>query len=114
MPKELLKKLIALFERLPYTERGIRITEDLLKTTVEQLNAAEGRTLPQNANKERAENMHDGLDKRIKIARHNDTMTAPIVSDELAKRGVVEINSIKNPATGRQIKATRLLPEWAW
>jgi cell envelope opacity-associated protein A len=115
MPKELLMKLTMLFESgLPYTERGITITENLLKVTVELLNAAEGRILPQNARNASIENTPDGLDKCIKIALQSDTRTANIVSDELAKRGVVEITSIENPKTGNQIKATRLLPDWAW
>ena len=86
MPEKLLKKLLNLFERLPYRERGISINADLLRTTVELLNAVEGNILPQNCRNDIAERTPDGLDKRIKIALQSDTRTANIVSDELAKK----------------------------
>ena len=114
MPEKLLKKLLNLFERLPYRERGISINADLLRTTVELLNAVEGNILPQNCKRNIAEKTPDGLDKRIKIALRSNTLTANIVSDELANKGVVEVTTIKNPNTGRQIKATRLHKEWTW
>jgi hypothetical protein len=114
MPEKLLNKLLNLFERLPYMIRGIRINADLLRTTVEVLNAAEGKILPQNCRSDIAERTPDGLDRRVKIALQSDLRTADIVSDELAERGVVEVTTIENPATGRQIKATRLLKAWTW
>ena len=83
---KIVEKLLNLFERLPYRERGISINADLLRTTVELLNAVEGNILPQNCRNDIAERTPDGLDKRIKIALQSDTRTANIVSDELAKK----------------------------
>jgi len=40
--------------------------------------------------------------------------TANIISDVLAKAGIVEIVQVENPDTGRIVKGTRLLQGWDW
>jgi len=109
-----MKKVFAKFKYLPYRERGIQINEDLIVTTIEILNNSNNYILPQNARNEIMEKTPDGLDKRIKRKLRKNTRTANIISDVLENKGIVEVTYIKNPKTGRKIKATRLLKEWRW
>jgi len=100
---------------LPFKhDRGIRITRELIQAAVEILNAAPDRTLPQHCRNARREYTPDGLDRRIKERLDSDLRTANIISDILAEAGVVEVRNIPNPATGRMIKATKLLDKWRW
>ena len=114
MPQELLIKLKSLFRNLPYNERGIKITLDLLKVTIEILNNATDKTLPQNCRNATADNTPNGLDKLVKINLPTSQRTANIVSDILKKKKIVEVIYIQNEKTGRKIKGTRLLCSWTW
>ena len=99
---------------LPFRHRGIRITRKLIQAAIEILNDAPGRLLPQHCRNARREYTPDGLDRRIKERLDDDTRTANILSDILQDAGIVEVTKVSNPETGRMIKATRLLGEWAW
>ena len=99
---------------LPFKHRGIRITRDLIRAAAEILNATPDRTLPQHCRNARREYTPDGFDRRIKERLNDDTRTANIVSDVLEEAGVVEVLKVENPATGRMVKATKLVEEWSW
>jgi hypothetical protein len=43
-----------------------------------------------------------------------DLRTANFISDILAESGIVKVIHIKNPNTGRTVKATQLKEEWTW
>ncbi|GHV83670.1 hypothetical protein AGMMS50212_10100 [Spirochaetia bacterium] len=88
---EILSLLICKIVKPPFTYRGIKITEELLCTTLEILNAEETKALPQNARNLSAEDTPDGLDKRIKIKLCGNTRVANIVSDILAEKEIIEI-----------------------
>jgi len=112
MPEDFIKKVLGLFEQLPYRERGILINSNLIIATIEILNSNKEKTLLQNARSEIMEKTPDGLDKLIKRKLKSNTRTANIISDILQEKGIVEVIKIKNKKTGRLIKATRLLNEW--
>lgn len=114
VPENITKKVFDGLPNLPYRKRGIKIHQYLIQTTLKILNDAEDRTLPQNARNLSVQETPDGLDKRIKIKLGTDLRTANIVSDELEETGAVEVKKIKNPDTGRKIKATKLLEEFSW
>jgi len=114
MPHIIQEKLKSLFPKLPYRKRGIIITFDLLKVTIEILNDANDKTLPQNCRNEVAEKTPDGLDKKIKINLPTTQRTANIVSDVLKEKKVVKIILVQNKKTRRMIKGTRLLGNWTW
>lgn len=99
---------------LPFHERGIKIDHKLIKTTIDILNAAPSRTLPQNCRNDIRERTPDGLDRRIKDALNTDLRTANIVSDVLAECSIVKIVKVVNPNTGRLIKGTRLIDGKFW
>jgi len=94
--------------------RGIWITRELIRATIEELNAAPDRLLPQNCRNWRKQKTPHGLDRRIKERLGTDTRTANIVSDVLEAAGVVEVRKTRNQGTGRDVKATKLCPTWSW
>jgi hypothetical protein len=114
MSPKLSNELKNLFPNLPYRERGIKITLDLLKVTIKILNNATNKTLPQNCRNETAEKTPYGLDKLVKINLPTSQRTANIVSDILAKKKIVKIIHVKNKKTERMIKGTCLVNKWTW
>lgn len=100
--------------KVPFKHRGIMITQELIKTAIELLNAEPAKTLPQNCRNDVRERTPDGLDRRIKESLHTDLRTANIISDVLEKAGIVEVIRVINSQTGRGVKGTRLLVEWNW
>jgi len=101
-------------QRIPFRHRGILITQDLIRAAIEELNAAPNRVLPQNCRQLRKEDTPDGLDRRIKERLNTDLRTANIISDVLQEVGIAEVIRVRNPDTGRMIKATRLRDPWNW
>ena len=99
---------------VPFGHRGIRVTRELVQATVEILNAAPARTLAQHCRNASRQCTPDGLDRRIKERLDTDLRTGNIISDVLADAGAVCVIKMRNPDTGRMIKATRLLDEWGW
>lgn len=97
---------------LPFKERGIRVTRELIEATLGVLNAEPTRTLPQNCRNAIMEKTPDGLDRRIKKKLNSNLRTANIVSDVLRDAGIVEIVKVLNPQIGRTVKGTRLLNNW--
>lgn len=118
IPDELLQKACSKveqhFEKLSFLIRGITITHELIKVTMEILNAEPAKQLPQNCRNDKKERTPDGLDKRIKERLNSDLRTANIISDVLEKAGIVKVIQVKNPETKRMVKGTKLLPEWYW
>lgn len=99
---------------IPFKTRGIYINRELVRVTIEILNNEPSKKLPQNCKNSIAEEQLDGLDKRIKIVRNNDTRTANIISDVLADVEIVKIIKIINPPTGNIVKGTQLEEAWTW
>lgn len=118
IPQTLLDKAIFqvsdIYGKIPFYHRGIQINEDLIRVTLEILNAEPSRTLPQNARNDIVERTPDGLDKRIKLALLSDLRTANIITDVLERVGIVQNIMVKNPYTGRYIKGTKLNDDWTW
>jgi hypothetical protein len=118
IPDTILKKAIHLVnethEKIPFYHRGIQINENLIRVTMEILNAEPSRTLPQNARNDIVERTPDGLDKRIKLALLTDLRTANIITDVLERAGIVQNVIVTNPYTGRDIKGTKLNENWTW
>jgi len=114
MPPHLLDRIVQSLGPLPRRYRGIAVSRELVRVTLEVLNAAPGRILPQNCRNAVAERTPDGLDRRVKEAMGTDLRTSNIVSDLLQEAGVVEVTGIVNDRTGRIVKATRLCGEWSW
>lgn len=100
--------------RLPFECRGIQITKELIKAVMELLNAEDNKTLPQHSANAVVEQTQDGLDRRIKEQMGSDLRTANIVSDVMEKAGIVQVIIGINPATGREVKGTRLKKAWRW
>ena len=95
-------------DSLPFKHRGILISKKMIKETIEALRKAPKQTLPQNCRQFRKEDTPDGLDKELKYALNTDLRMANIISDVLAKTGVVEVILVENELTGRMIKGTKL------
>ncbi len=118
IPEQLLGKAILKVEEaygrtLPFYERGIKIDKELIQATLEILNEEPAKTLPQNCRNAVFEKTPDGLDARLKL-RLGNLRRANIVSDVLAKAGIVHVIHVPNPATGNNVKGTRLNSGWAW
>jgi hypothetical protein len=96
--------------KIPFKDRGIKITHELIKITIELLNAEPTKTLPQNCRNVVRERTPDGLDKRIKERLNTNQRKANIISDVLEKAGIVEVIQ----RTGRTVKRTKLLEKWSW
>ncbi|MBN2489132.1 MAG: hypothetical protein JXA98_08895 [Methanosarcinaceae archaeon] len=115
IPSNLLNKACDVIDGdLPYKYRGIMISCELIKTTMEILNAEVTKTLPQNCRNDIRERTPDGLDKRIKERLNTNLRTANIISDVLKSAGIVEIVQVINPHTNRIVKGTKLLQKWNW
>lgn len=99
---------------IPFRYKGIRITRKLVKAAMEILNAVPERTLAQRSLKAVKEKSPDGLDRRIKERLNSNLMTAPFISEVLAKVEIVDIVYVENPETGRIIKGTKLQRDWKW
>lgn len=100
--------------KIPFSYRGIQIHKDLIRVTMEILNAEPTKTLPQNARNDIVERTPDGLDRRIKLYLQSDLRTANIITDVLEQADIVENTMVENPNTGRSIKGTRLKNKWTW
>lgn len=115
IPDEMMTKIIEQIRReIPFNHRGIKITKQLIKVSLECLNEEPFKTLPQNCRNLKKEDTPDGLDFRIKSRMGFDLRTANIVSDILEDAGIVKLIQVMNPKTGRNIKATKLFDEWTW
>jgi len=112
MPNKMKKEILSKFEKLPYPKRGIQINEKLIIITIEILNKY--KQLPQNCRQVKTENKPFGLDKLINEEFGDDLRRANIISDELQKKGIVEVIEIMNEETGKLRKITRLLKDWQW
>jgi hypothetical protein len=101
--------------RLPFLRSGVMVTGELLRATLECLNAEFTKTLalhtPQNA----AEKLQDGLDRcieeRLKIPGKT---TVPVIVDVLCSAGIAETTEITDMLSHRTRKGMRLLPPWTW
>lgn len=117
IPEHLLSAAMSSVEqvhhKLPFKIRGIYINEKLIAATMELLNDAPGKTLPQNSANAVAEKTKDGLDRRLK-QRLGNLRQANIVSDVLAKAGIVELTAVINKDSGKAVKGTRLRENWSW
>jgi|GEM_PF-1621074 len=115
IPSNLLNKACCtVVSNIPFRYRGILISRELIKTTMEILNAEATKTLPQNCRNDVRGRTPDGLDKRIKGSLNTNLRTANIVSDVLKLAGIVEIVQVINPQTNRRVKGTKLLQKWSW
>ena len=118
IPSELLDKACCAVSQcwgsIPFHHRGIKILCDLIKITMELLNAESSKELPQNCRNDVKERTPDGLDRRIKENLNSDLRTANIISDILKSAGIVDIILVRNPETGRSVKGTKLIQEWFW
>lgn len=112
--KKACNKVEQSFDSIPFKYRGITITNELIKATMEILNSAPGKILPQNCRNAVKCKTPDGLDKRIKEALDTDLRAANIISDVLQASGVTIIVNMLNTTTGRDIKGTKLSDEWSW
>ena len=101
-------------DNIPFKCRGIKITIELIKTTMEILNAEPTKTLPQNCRNAVKKKTPDGLDRRIKDSLNINLRTANIISDVLEQAGIVEIVKVTNSRTGNIVKGAKLLQEWSW
>lgn len=118
IPDELLNKIISKVENayarsLPFYERGIKIDKLLISITLEILNEEPTKTLPQNCRNDILGRTPDGLDARLK-ERLGNLHRANIISDVLAKAGVVKVISVENFGTRNYVKGTRLNSDWVW
>lgn len=118
IPSELLDKVCSAvnqyWESIPFKHRGIKISRELIKITMELLNAEPTKELPQNCRNDVKERTPDGLDRRIKENLNSDLRTANIISDVLKSAGIVDTIPIRNLKTGRSVKGTKLVQEWGW
>ncbi len=96
-------------EMLPFKYRGITISNEMIKKTIEILEKAPNRELPQNCRHLSKEETPDGLDRELKYALDTNLRMANIISDVLAEVGTVEVILVENEKTRRMIKHTRLI-----
>lgn len=99
---------------VPFRYRGIMITRELIKVTMELLNSEPTKELPQNCRNDVRERTPDGLDKRIKESLNTNLRTGNIISDVLRDAGIIQITQVRNPQTHRSVKGTKLLQGWCW
>jgi hypothetical protein len=106
--------IIRIFQPIPFVYRGINVSLELIKFTMDILNDETSKTLPHNCRQLKRDDTPDGLDRRIKDTLQTDLRTANIISDVLEQAGIVEVIKITNLTSGREVNGTRLLKAWTW
>ena len=99
--------------RLPLIKDGVEITETLVGTTLECLNAEATRTLP--VKTAAGESFCPGLDQCLSGRLGGERSTeAVVIAGVLTDAGLGEPAVILDAATHHQIRGIRLLSAWAW
>ena len=118
IPEDLFERacgiIVARYGFFPIECRGIRIRKNLVKATMEILNSAPEKKLPQNCRNDIRENTPDGLDLRIKEYLNSDLRNANIFTDILESVGIASNVQILNDETKRLIKGSQLNQSWCW
>jgi hypothetical protein len=106
--------IIRIFQPIPFEYRGINVSLELIKITLDILNDELSKTLPHNCRQLKRNDTPDGLDRRIKDTLNTDLRTANIISDILEQAEIVEVIKVTNFSSGREVNGTRLLKAWTW
>lgn len=118
IPPSLLEKacerIVQKYQALPFEHQGIQITKSLITNTMQVLNVAPDRTLPQNCQPGPWQQIPDGLDKRIRLTSGGNISVAEVLSEMLAEVGIVQVAEDMDPKTKKIIKKTRLFQNWSW
>ncbi len=101
--------------KLPFTQKGVCISPELLGVALECLNAEVTRALPLRTSAAMAKNRVDGFDRVLELRLGADGRnTAVAVADILVLAGIAEVTEIQDRCTHTRTSGLRLLPAWTW
>ena len=101
--------------KLPFTQKGVCISPELVGVALECLNAEVTRTLPLRTSAAMAKNRVDGFDRVLELrlgAKGRDAAAA--IADVLVQAGIAEVTEIQDRCTHTRTSGLRLLPAWTW
>jgi len=102
-------------DRLPFMQKGVEVTGELVGVSMECLNAEATRTLPCRTSPAMAKNMVEGFDRCLELRMGaNSKESAPVVADVLIRAGIAEKTDVQDRCTHTLTRGLRLLPAWSW
>jgi len=101
--------------KLPFTQKGVCISQKLVGVALECLNAEVTRILPLRTSAAMAKNRVDGFDRVLELRLDaNGRNAAAAVADVLVQAGFAEVTEIQDRCTHTRTSGLRLLPAWTW
>lgn len=100
--------------RLPFLRSGVMITEELVGSVIECLNAEPTRALPLTTPRD-SDGGIEGLDRILeqRLKTEGNTVVT-VIAEVLTSAGITETADILDRDLRRSRKALRLLPAWTW
>lgn len=103
-------------DRLPFTQEGCTVTQELIGVTMECLNAEFSKTLALHAKQTSEKQAPEGLDLCLaeRLALNGDVPCAAVISDVLCRAGIAEKSEVVDSKSHARSRGVRLLPAWTW
>lgn len=101
--------------RLPFERNGVLVTEELIRVTMECLNAEFKKALPLKTPGVPDQHQVIGLDRCIeeRVSGSGKTVV-PVIAEVLCSAGIAETTDIIDRYSHRSIRGIRLLSAWCW
>jgi hypothetical protein len=101
--------------RLPFERNGVLVTEDLIRVTMECLNAEFKKALPLKTTGVPHQHQVTGLDHCIedRVSGSGKTVV-PVIAEVLCSAGIAETTDIIDRYCHRSMRGIRLLSAWCW
>ncbi len=102
--------------QLPFLRSGVNVTGELLRVTMECLNAEPTRTLAMSTPRDASSGgIAPGLDAYLEERLRMPGKTlVPVITEVLCSAGITEMTEIIDRQMHRPRRAVRLLPPWTW
>ena len=101
--------------RLPFERNGVLVTEELIRVTMECLNAEFKKALPLKTTGVPDQHQVIGLDRCIEDRVSGSGKTAvPVIAEVLCSAGIAETTDIIDRYSHRSMRGIRLLSAWSW
>jgi len=101
--------------RLPFERNGVMVTEELIRVTMECLNAEFKKAMPLKTPGVPDQHQVIGLDRCIEERMCVSGKTVvPVIAEVLCSAGIAETTDIIDRSSHRSIRGIRLLSAWCW
>ncbi|MEI8330133.1 MAG: hypothetical protein WCF90_00490 [Methanomicrobiales archaeon] len=103
-------------DRLPFTQGGCTVTQELIGVTMECLNAEWSKTLALHAKQTSEKQATEGLDLCLaqRLDLTGDVSCAAVIADVLCRAGMAEKSEVADSKSHARSRGVRLEPAWTW